>query len=154
VNPRLIALLILTIIIMYVGGSMIFAQTVNTDRRGIAVDGYDVVAYFTLGEPTEGDAEITADYDGATYFFANPRHREIFLEDPEKYAPQYGGYCAYAVSQGGTAGIKPQLWAIHDDRLFLNFSNRTQRRFLEDIDQMVRDADANWPRIEAGLAED
>jgi YHS domain-containing protein len=113
-NQRIIISIFLTVLLIIGIGARIVAQSVNTDRDGIAVKGYDVVAYFTLGEPTEGSPEFSVEYEGATYYFVNSRHRELFLEDPERYVPQYGGYCAYAVSYGGTASIKPDLWTIYE----------------------------------------
>ena len=127
------------------------AQTVLSDRNGVAVKGYDVVAYFTVEKPVKGNAKISADHEGITYWFSNEEHRELFLEEPESYLPAYGGYCAYAVAKGSTASIQPHLWVVHDGRLFLNFSNGTQRTFTANLEGMISHADDNWPGIKARL---
>lgn len=114
---------------------------------GIACDGSDVVAYFTQGEPVAGDAEITFDYMGATWRFSSTQNRDLFAADPAAYAPQYGGYCAYAVSQGYTASTVPQAWTIVDDKLYLNYSRRIRRRWERDIPGNIAAGDANWPNV-------
>lgn len=114
---------------------------------GIAVDGTDVVAYFTDGAPTAGDATITHDYMGATWQFSSEANRDAFAADPEAYAPQYGGYCAYAVSQGYTASTVPEAWSIVDDKLYLNFSTSVKRRWERDIPGHIAAADVNWPSV-------
>ena len=112
-----------------------------------AIRGYDPVAYFTVGKPTRGSAEFTVDYQGATYRFANAENLAAFQADPAAYAPQYGGYCAYAVSQGYTASTVPEAWRIVDGKLYLNYSTGVQKRWNQDIDGHIRAADANWPSV-------
>lgn len=114
---------------------------------GIAVDGTDVVAYFTEGKPVSGSREITYDWNGATWRFSNAENRDAFAADPAKYAPQYGGYCAYAVSEGYTASTTPSAWKIVDGKLYLNYSRRVQRIWERDIPRRIRSGDANWPRV-------
>ncbi len=114
---------------------------------GIAVDGTDVVAYFTDGAPVAGDEAITFDYMGATWQFASEANRDAFAADPAAYAPQYGGYCAYAVSQGYTASTVPEAWSIVDDKLYLNYSTGVRRRWSRDIPGNIAAADANWPSV-------
>lgn len=120
-------------------------QVYNED--GIAVDGSDVVAYFTEGKPVVGDAAITHDYMGVTWRFSSEANRDLFAADPEAYAPQYGGYCAFAVSKGGIATTVPEAWRIVDDKLYLNFSLRVQGFWLEDVPGNIAKADANWPGV-------
>lgn len=117
---------------------------------GVAIDGYDPVAYFTDGRPVEGRREHAFDWNGATWRFASVAHRELFVQAPERYAPQYGGYCAWAVSQGYTAGIDPQAWRIEGGRLFLNYSPEVQKKWSADIPGNVAKGDANWPQLLAG----
>ena len=114
---------------------------------GIAIDGTDAVAYRTEGAPTPGSADFAFDWNGATWRFSSAETREMFIADPDYYAPAYGGYCAFAVSQGYTASTVPEAWTIHDDRLFLNFSRRIQRRWARDIPGNVVKGDANWPGV-------
>ena len=122
---------------------------VNSTWRGVAIDGYDPVAYFTDGKPVEGDADITLDWNGATWRFASAEHRDLFATEPEQYAPQFGGYCAWAVAQGKTAGIEPEAWTLVDGRLYLNYSKKIQKRWEEDVPGNIEKAEGNWP----GLAD-
>jgi YHS domain-containing protein len=114
---------------------------------GIAVDGTDVVAYFTQGVPVAGDPAIALDYVGVTWRFSSDANREAFTADPDAFAPQYGGYCAYAVSQGSTAPTIPEAWTIVDNKLYLNFSTSVKRRWERDIRGYITAADANWPAV-------
>ena len=122
------------------------ADPVNA-KGGIAIEGYDPVAYFEDGAPAEGREDITASWNGATWRFTSAEHRDLFATEPEKYAPQYGGYCAYAVSKGKTAGIDPESWAIVDGRLFLNYGPKIQERWQKDRAAHIASADANWPGV-------
>ena len=90
---------------------------VNKTREGLAVQGYDTVAYFTDKKPVKGNPAITADYNGATWWFASEANKTLFLADPARYAPQYGGYCSWAVANGYTANIDPEAWRIVDGKL-------------------------------------
>lgn len=122
------------------------AQPLFTEN-GVAIRGFDPVAYFTQGGPVRGRADHAADWGGATWHFASAGNRAAFLADPGAYAPQYGGYCAWAVARGYTAAIDPQAWRIVDGRLYLNFSPRIQRRWEQDIPGNITRADANWPGL-------
>lgn len=124
------------------------AAQVNAEG-GIAVRGTDVVAYATQGRPVAGSAAFAHTWRGATWRFATAAHRDAFAADPERFAPAYGGFCAYAVSEGYTAPIDPAAWRIVDGRLFLNYDRSVQRRWERDIPGRVARADANWPRLAA-----
>jgi YHS domain-containing protein len=113
-----------------------------------AIRGYDAVAYFTEGKPVKGLDEFSFYYMGAEWKFASRTHLEMFRADPEAYAPQYGGYCAYAVANGDTASAEPELWTIHNGKLYLNYNRSINNRFREDIDSYIKQADQNWPEIE------
>lgn len=115
--------------------------------NGIAINGYDPVAYFTESKPVEGDPSITSDWMGAKIQFASAEHKAMFDTDPEKYAPKYGGYCAYAVSKGYTATTDPAAWSIYEDRLYLNFSKSVRALWSVRKGSRVRSADANWPGV-------
>ena len=123
------------------------AETEVNINDGYAVHGYDVVAYFTIGQPTKGSDAFQATYDGATYRFASAEHRDIFTADPAKYAPQYGGYCAFGTAMGRKFDGDPYAWKVVDDRLYLNLSKKVQERWLGDIPGFIRGADNNWPVI-------
>ncbi|MBE0533235.1 MAG: YHS domain-containing protein [Rhodospirillales bacterium] len=126
-------------------------MTVFTDD-GAAIRGYDPVAYFTDGKPVPGKAEFSHEWMGVTWRFASAEHRDAFAAEPEKFAPQYGGFCAWAVSEGYTAEIDPAAWRIEGDKLYLNYSQSVQSRWAQDIPGNIGKADKNWPDIKAGLA--
>lgn len=115
--------------------------------KGIAVGGYDTVAYFTDKKPVKGNPAITADYNGATWWFASEANKTLFLADPARYAPQYGGYCAWAVGNGYTAPGDPRHWRIVDGRLFLNYNGDVQRQWDANRANLIRQADTNWPGV-------
>lgn len=114
---------------------------------GIAIDGTDPVAYFTEGRPVPGQAEFTYAWKGATWRFASAAHRDAFAADPEAYAPQFGGYCAWAVAEGYVASTVPEAWRIVDGKLYLNYSRRIQRRWERDIAGNIARGRANWPKV-------
>ena len=113
-----------------------------------ALRGYDTVAYFTEGQPVEGSDDFTAEFQGAIWKFSSQQYLDMFLAEPEKYAPQYGGYCAWAMSNGDTASAEPELWTIHEGKLYLNYSKRINRRWKADIPGFIQKADAAWPTLE------
>jgi len=112
-----------------------------------AIKGYDTVAYFTEGKPVEGKDEFSTEYNEATWLFSSHENLELFIEDPEKYAPQYGGYCAYAVARNSTASIKPELFTIHDGKLYLNYNASVNEKWIANKENFIQDADKNWPGI-------
>ena len=114
---------------------------------GIAIDGTDAVAYFTDGAPVAGSAEHAVAWQGAEWRFASEANRAAFAADPGAFAPQYGGWCAWAVAEGYTASTVPEAWAIVDGRLYLNYSRRVQRQWSRDIPGNIARADANWPGV-------
>lgn len=120
---------------------------INTTWLGTAIDGYDPVAYHLIGAPVEGDGDITYEWNGATWRFANTEHRDLFAADPEKYAPAYGGYCAYGVSQGVKVDFDPEAWRLVDGTLYLNISKSVQKRWEQDIPGYIDLADRNWPDL-------
>jgi YHS domain-containing protein len=126
---------------------------VNTDDQGRAIKGYDAVSYFTEGAPREGNPEISLDWMGATWLFATPEHREAFKADPERYAPQFGGYCAYAVAKGNPAQADPRIWAIVDEKLYLNLAPGVQEKWEADRTALIAGARNNWPEVLKGPAK-
>jgi YHS domain-containing protein len=113
----------------------------------LAVQGYDPVAYFTDGKPVKGDKAFSTEYMGATFRFASAAHRDTFIANPEAYAPQYGGYCAWAVSQGYTAKGDARNWKIVDGKLYLNYNTSIQKKWEADIPGFVSAANTNWPGL-------
>ena len=114
---------------------------------GIAINGYDPVAYFTEERPVQGSPEFTVDWDGAVLQFASAENKALYESDPVKYAPKYGGYCAYAVSRGYTATTDPVAWAVHEDRLYLNYSRSVRALWRARRSHHIKSADANWPSV-------
>ncbi len=113
----------------------------------VAVEGHDPVAYFTDGKPVKGDRDFSFDYQGAEFRFASAENLARFKADPAKYAPQYGGYCAWAVAQGKTAKGDADHWRIVDGKLYLNYNRSIQGKWEVDIDGFITSADANWPTV-------
>jgi len=113
----------------------------------VAVSGYDPVAYFTDGRPVRGTAQFRITHQGYEYRFASAEHLAAFRANPSLYVPQYGGYCAWAVSQGYTAYGDPTNWRIVDGKLYLNYNDEIQRRWEQDIPGHIREANANWPSV-------
>ena len=116
-----------------------------------AIKGYDVVAYHQEGKPIKGNKKISHAWQGANWLFSSTENRDRFAADPAAYAPQYGGYCAYAVSQGYTADIDPKAWKILDGKLYLNYNAKIQQKWERDTGGYIGLADGNWPKI---LADD
>ncbi|MGC1455788.1 MAG: YHS domain-containing (seleno)protein [Nitrospirota bacterium] len=120
---------------------------VNKTSDNVAIKGYDPVAYFTDRKPVKGSRDFEYAWMGAKWRFSTAGHKDLFLKDPDKYAPKYGGYCAYAVSQGTTADIDPDAWNIVDGRLYLNLSKRIKDKWSKDIPGYIKKADEKWPKI-------
>ena len=124
------------------------AQTFyNIDRKGVAIKGYDPVAYFTASEPVKGKKTFETTWAGAVWRFSTEDNRAAFLRDPEKFAPRYGGYCAYGVAEGGLFNIAPDAWTVYEGRLYLNQSKGVRKLWLEDVPGHIRKADSLWPGI-------
>jgi hypothetical protein len=123
-------------------------KPVNSTLFGVAIKGYDPVAYFTEGKPQKGDSKYAHQWNGAKWHFANAANRDAFIAAPEKYAPQYGGFCAWAVSQNYTANTDPETaWKIVNGKLYLNYSRDVQKKWEQDVPGHITKADVNWPKI-------
>jgi YHS domain-containing protein len=122
-------------------------SAVNLDAAGLAVHGYDPVAYFTGGKPTKGDAKFTTKHDGATYQFASAANLEAFLKEPAKYAPAFGGFCAMGAVFERKFDGNPDNWKIVDGKLYLNVNGDAQAAWVRDIPGNITKANVNWPAI-------
>jgi YHS domain-containing protein len=120
-------------------------NTLGTD--GVAIKGYDPVAYFTEGAPREGKPEHTALYKGAKWQFASAENKAEFEADPAKYEPAYGGYCAYGVSRNYLVKIEPDAWSIRNGKLYLNYDQNVQKSWSEDPDGYIKQANEKWPGL-------
>ena len=116
------------------------------DLHSLPIRGYDPVAYFTEGEPMPGKEEFTYEWKGVTWRFASAEHRDLFAANPEQYAPQYGGYCAYAASLGWAETVDPTKWKIYEGKLYLNDPSAYER-WLSDIPGYITKADKNWQEL-------
>lgn len=124
--------------------------TIDTDEDGRAIRGYDAVAYFTEGAARPGSPDFAFDWNGATWLFASAAHRDAFAANPEAYAPQFGGYCAYAVAKDHVAEGDPRVWAVVDGRLYLNVASGVQKMWEAERPAMIAAARNNWPEVLAG----
>jgi len=122
-------------------------ERINIDQSGLAVKGYDVVAYFTEDKPVKGSPQFASMHGGGTYQFASAENKAAFDQDPAKYAPQFGGYCAWAVSKNSIAKIDPEAFQIVDGRLLLQYDKSVRETFSKDLAGNLAKADANWPRL-------
>ena len=120
----------------------------NASSTGLALQGYDPVAYFTVGEPTKGSYKISAVYNDATYRFANEENKVAFEANPEAYVPAYGGYCAFGAAMGFKFDGDPDHWKIVDNQLYLNLSKDIQERWETDIPGFIQQAEVQWETIE------
>jgi YHS domain-containing protein len=120
---------------------------VDADANGVVLHGYDPVAYFTGNAAMKGDARYKATYKGATYYFASDVNRKLFKKDPAKYAPQYGGYCAMAVSMGQIEDADPKMFTIHNDKLLVQRNEKAHQMFLSNPDMLHQKADQQWPAL-------
>ncbi len=137
-----------------VTGVAVPMSTAHADKPAVFVDlfqpaaagGYDVTSFFT-GTPVAGAAQFTATHNGATYRFANAANRARFVANPAAFAPQYGGYCAWAVSQNYTAPGRPQFWRVVDGKLYFNYNGEIQSRWERDIPGFISSANTHWPTV-------
>ena len=148
-------ILISTLLLFTMTATAMAAEPINTLEKklfgykpsGVAIRGYDTVAYFTDGKPEKGKEEFSTEWTGATWRFASQEHLDLFVADPEKYAPQYGGYCAYGVAQDSLVKIEPDLWTIVDDKLYLNYNEELNKKWKADIPGFIATADAEFPKL-------
>lgn len=148
-TPVIHRVLVMLLLLIASTGVTFAAEPINTLEKklfgykpnGIAIRGYDTVAYFTEGKPVKGSSEYSTEWMGATWQFASQENLDSFIKTPGSFAPQYGGYCAYGVSQGYLVKIEPDLWTIVDNKLYLNFDDDVQKTWEEDISGYISKAD-------------
>ena len=125
---------------------MAFAKSPPVYTEGkIAIDGTDTVAYFDMGKPVAGSKAHAVDWNGSKWLFSSAENAEKFKNDPEAYAPQYGGYCAFAMAKGYVAPTIPEAWRIVDGKLYLNYNLEIQAKWKKDIPGHIKAADGHWP---------
>ncbi len=128
-----------------------FTTKVFQPMNGVAIHGYDPVAYFTLAKPTKGSAQHSLKWNGATWHFSSAKHLAMFKANPVKYAPQFGGYCAYGLAQGGLVPVQPTAWSVHKGKLYLNYDKGVQFWWNKDRDGFIVKARKNEPAKFEGL---
>ncbi len=130
-----------------------FAQTtvgsthINLTSK-VAIQGYDPVAYFESNTPIEGKKEITAEFNGTVYYFSSESNKELFLKNPSQYEPQFGGFCAYGISEGHESPIKPEAFTIVDNKLYLNYNLKVKEIWSKDRAARIEKATLNWQKIQ------
>jgi YHS domain-containing protein len=117
---------------------------VNKDHQGLALRGFDAVAYLTVDSAVRGDPRYEFVWNGAKWYFATAENMEKFRKDPNLYAPQFGGYCSYAVSHGYTADGDPEQWKVVDGKLYLNYNQKAKEAWEKEQDKLIKDGERNW----------
>lgn len=135
--------------------SLAFAvdNNINVTTNDVAIHGYDPVSYFTEGKATKGKEMYSATYEGAIYKFSSKSNRDKFKSNPDKYAPQFGGYCAMGVVLNQKLDVDPNAWYIADNKLYLNLNKTVQKKWMEDVSGNIDTADRTWNGIEHVSAE-
>ena len=127
---------------------------VNADAAGLVIRGYDPVAYFKEGRPVPGRSDISVEYGGAKYLFSSTANRDAFNADPEKYVPQYGGYCAFGVAMGKKFDIDPGSWRVVDGKLYFNLNPSILEKWSADAKGYITKSEKNWPQIRGKAASE
>ena len=147
-SAQLFSCLTFLILMLIASIPLYAANGINIDSsNGLAIHGYDPVAYFTDSKPVEGKQEFTIDFQGNKWAFSNEKNKSLFLVNPDAYIPQFGGYCAYAASKNAIANTDPFAWTIHNKKLFLNYSIGTRELWLKERDANIVAADGYWSTL-------
>lgn len=148
IASRLVTLVVLcTALFSATTASAREAEVYTGTFSSLAVGGYDPVAYFKAGRAIAGSGQFTTEYKGATWRFSSKENLDAFRANPAAFAPQYGGYCAWAVAQGYTASGDPEVWKIVNGKLYLNYDRSVQTKWEKDIPGFIAKADRNWPGV-------
>jgi YHS domain-containing protein len=136
------------ILVLLVGGGVAWSQKspVFVTDNG-AIHGYDPVAFFKEHRPVLGSKNISSEWNGASWYFVNEENKTAFINDPEKYAPQYGGYCAFGTAEGHKAPTVVETWSIVNDKLYFNYNKQVQKEWTKNRSEFIRKADENWPTV-------
>lgn len=116
-------------------------------KKGVAIKGYDPVAYFTDQGPTKGSSDLTASHDGATYHFSTEANQKAFTKNPNKYAPEYGGYCAYGISVGKLIKVNPKVFFINDGKLYLQYNRSVAKDYASNLKANLATSDQQWVKL-------
>jgi YHS domain len=132
---------------LFVSTGVVAQGSVNSGADKVAIKGYDTVAYFTEGKPVRGSTEFEYVWQDARWRFASAQSRDRFATDPDRYAPQYGGFCALGVAKGMKVEIDPEQWTIVNGKLYLNYSQVFRDQWRQDVAEHVRTADGKWAAL-------
>ncbi|WP_026308561.1 YHS domain-containing (seleno)protein [Spirosoma spitsbergense] len=138
---QLLTLLMLSVTLSFGQEAAVF----SSDNQ--AIRGYDPVAYFTENKPVKGNPNYSYTHKETNWLFASAANRDAFKADPDRYMPQYGGYCAYGLSQGHKAPTDPEAWTIVDDKLYLNYNPKVKTKWVQRQADNIQQADQNWPKL-------
>lgn len=139
--------LILVLTVLVFSTASVMAGSVNVDSSGLAIKGFDPVAYFSDNKALKGNQKFRHKFGGAVYQFASQKNLDLFSKNPGKYTPQYGGYCAYGVAQGYKVKIEPEQFSVVKGKLYLNYNAGVQRSWKKDVSGYVSKANSNWTKI-------
>ena len=139
------------LVLSTIAGCASFSTLHYQDRAGVAIHGYDPVAYFEQGAPKQGSSDFVHTWGGATWRFTSKENLDVFAADPTGFAPQFGGYCAWAVAQNSLAEVDPEYWAVVDGKLYLNKNLESHGKWRKAQSESIAAANQNWPELSAGL---
>ncbi|QOI98617.1 MAG: hypothetical protein HRU69_14505 [Flammeovirgaceae bacterium] len=139
---------LLLVLVVLLPGYRAYAQSKIFTTNGVAIGGYDPVAYFLNAAPVKGNPAFSWVWSEATWHFQSAENRELFMKNPGQYTPQFGGFCAYGVSRNYKVKSEPDAWSIVDDKLYLNYNTEVQKKWLADKETYIKRAGANWTTLE------
>ncbi|MBI1767026.1 MAG: YHS domain-containing protein [Bacteroidetes bacterium] len=137
----------LTVVAVVVLTNVAFSQSKVFATNGMAINGYDAVAYFTEGKAVKGSESYSTSWNNSTWVFASKESLDKFKSNPEKYSPQFGGFCAFGVSRGYTVQTDPNAWTIVNDKLYLNYNQQVKDDWMKDRDNLISKAEKNWTEL-------
>ena len=143
----LVPVMVVAAILVFFTGPSSAKKIINKDLNGVAIKGYDPVAYFTVGKAVKGKSQIRYSWKGASWWFSSAANRDKFVADPERYAPQYGGFCASAMVTGKFIDINPKVWKIVGGKLYLSYNLKYFEAFKRNLSVNIKRADRNWAEI-------
>lgn len=134
-------------IFLFAGLSLFGQKSETFVQSGQAIRGYDPVAYFSDGKPVKGEEKLVYNWNNANWYFSTQQNLDLFKANPEKYAPQYGGYCAYGLSNGYKAPTDADAWTIENGKLYLNYNTDVRNMWTKEKKERIEKADKNWPTV-------
>jgi YHS domain-containing protein len=139
---------VVSLVVVFMSVYGVYAQTsqIFKTEEG-AIRGYDPVAYFKEGKPVLGIKDHVFEWNGATWYFSSKQNLELFKAQPDQYAPQYGGYCAYGTADGHKAPTQPEAWSVVSGKLYLNYNKNVQKDWKSNQSELIKKADVNWPTV-------